>query len=500
MRGRFQTIQVVGGFSGSLLLAFGGILLLPLIIAAAAGELEGSHITLFAFLLPALLSLGLGFAFQRLFPRHQAHNTVQSMLICGLGWIFCAALGALPFVIGLSANFLDGFFEAMSGFTTTGITVFSHLDGMPKSLLFWRALTQWLGGLGILTFFLAVSFKPGTAYRLFGAESHKIEVDRPVPGLSHTLKILWGIYIIFTTAIALSLYLAGIGPFESLCHAFTTLSTGGFSTHDSSIAYYQLHNFHHYIAIEYILILGMVLGGTNFFIHYRLLKGDGRALFDNTEMRYWWSLIAGFVLLVFIERIVREGILSSGVRSLEGNFRAVVFQVTAIITTTGFSTRDIAGPFFGPAARQLFLLMMVIGGCVGSTGGGFKVLRAAILTKTVRREIFRLRSPLRSISNIVIDGKIIKVDEVRRAGALFFAWAALLAVGGIITAFFSRLDGYQSFSGIFSALGNVGPSYIPTAEIGGLHPIIKLTYIIGMLAGRLEIIPVLLLFSPKSWR
>jgi trk system potassium uptake protein TrkH len=244
----------------------------------------------------------------------------------------------------------------------------------------------------------------------------------------------------------------------------------------------------------------MVLGGTNFLIHYRVFKGDGRALFDNTEMRYWWSLIGGFSLLILAERIFRGNIIPSGIRSLEENFRAVIFQVTAILTTTGFSTRDIGSPFFGTAARQLFLLMMVIGGCVGSTGGGLKVLRVAILTRTARREIFRLRAPRRSISSVVIDGKIINIDEIRRVGALFFAWVALLTAGGVITAFFSSLNGYQAFSGIFSALGNIGPSYIPAARIGGLHPVIKLTYITGMLAGRLEIIPVLLLFSPRSWR
>lgn len=234
MRGRFQTIQIVGGFSGSLLLAFSGFLLLPLIVVGAAGELQIGFRTLFAFLLPAGLSLGLGFVFQRLFPRRQAPNSIQAMLICCLAWIFCAALGALPFVIALNSPFLNGFFEAMSG----------------------------------------------------------------------------------------------------------------------------------------------------------------------------------FILLIFAERIFRGGVFSSGLRSLEENLRAVIFQVAAIITTTGFSTRDISGSFFGPAARQLFLLMMVIGGCVGSTSGGFKVLRIAILVKTVRREFFRLRAPLRSISSIVIDGKIIKIDEV----------------------------------------------------------------------------------------
>ena len=248
------------------------------------------------------------------------------------------------------------------------------------------------------------------------------------------------------------------------------------------------------------------MGGTNFLIHYRVLNRDWRALFDNAEMKYWWTLIGIFVAIIFIERFVKCGLadqLSASTNvfnTIESNFRAVLFQVVSIITTTGFATQDIGSAFFGQLARQLFLIMMVMGGCVGSTGGGFKIFRVSILTKIIQREVLQLRRPARSVSTIIIDGKPVTTNEIYRVSGLFFAWIVLLVLGGGITALLSQLGAYESFSGMFSALGNIGPCYIPVDVMGRLNPAIKITYIFGMLAGRLEILPVLLLVSPRAWR
>ncbi|MHC4759152.1 MAG: potassium transporter TrkG, partial [Planctomycetota bacterium] len=181
-------------------------------------------------------------------------------------------------------------------------------------------------------------------------------------------------------------------------------------------------------------------------------------------------------------------------------FRNTIFQVIAILTTTGFGTEDIGSDFFGALSRQLFLIMMVIGGCVGSTGGGFKVLRVAILNKLIRRELFKLRVPSRASTPLVIDQAILADDESHRIAGLFFVWIVLIAIGGCITALFSRLGALESVSGMFSAIGNIGPCYISIPDMIKIHPVVKITYIFGMLAGRLEIIPVLLLFSRKAWR
>ena len=506
MRRIARTLLVVLHYCGPLLIALACALTIPLFLVLIYGEFHKNLFTLEAFLLPSALSLFLGILLQRFFDA-EPPTRLQSALICSVGWLAFSAIGALPFVIGIGSTYLDGFFEAMSGFTTTGITMFTGLDEMPKSILFWRAMTQWVGGLGILTMFMLVVFRGGSPHKLFGAEGHKINVDRPVPGLANTIRVLFSMYAGLTFFIALVLFVLGMGLFDSICHSFTALSTGGFSPHDASIEYYRLQGYSNYVWMEYVIILGMLLGGTSFVIHYRVLKGSWRALFDNIEARYWWSLIGIFVLLILFERLVRIEPLSATVvdypgffHRLEEDFRIVLFQVVSILTTTGFATRDINTPFFGEAARQFFLVMMVIGACVGSTGGGIKVLRIAIMGKLIRRELYRLRVPQRAINSVIIDGELIELDEIQRVGGLFFMWMVLLIFGGGVTEYLSHHNGYVALSGMFSALGNIGPCYIPVAEMGQLHPIIKMVYILGMLAGRLEIIPVLLLFSVKAWR
>ncbi len=504
MRNRFDTINVVFNALGSVLIVLGVFLLFPLVIILLLDDAGQWGTNTLAFVIPSILSFTLGFAFRTLF-RVGSMSNYGAMLTCSLGWLGFSALGALPFVIGINASYLNGFFEAMSGFTTTGITMFTGLESMPKCILFWRSMTQWIGGLGILTFFLAVTYRGGSSHRLFGAESHKIDLERPVPGLSHTLKILWGVYAGFTLIIFLGLSSVGMPLFDSLCHSFTALSTGGFSPYDASIDHYRIAGFSNYIWMEYILIIGMLMGGTNFLVHYRMIRGNIKSLFDNIEMKYWWSLISIFAALILLERFCKtgftEGISAGGgfMSGLEENFRYVLFQVVSIFTTTGFGTRDIGGAFFGHLARQLFLVMMVIGGCVGSTGGGVKVFRISILLKLIQREVFRLRIPARALSTIIIDKKPVDVNEIYRVSGLFFAWIVLLVLGGIVTAIFSNFDSYSAFSGMFSALGNIGPCYIPTSGMGDLHPVIKVVYIFGMLAGRLEILPVLLIFSRKVW-
>ena len=506
MRNRFDTVHVVFHSLGSMLLVLGVVLLLPLVVVFAADEPSCRVRTLVAFGVAAAVAMVCGVVCKAVF-RKGSPTGVQAMLLCGIGWVAFSAVGAIPFVIGIRCRYLDAFFETMSGFTTTGITMFTGLDAMPRSVLLWRSLTQWVGGLGILTFFLAVTQQGGGAHRLFGAESHKIAAGRPVPGLAHTLSILWGIYATFTVLVAVGLVAAGMSVFDSVCHSFTALSTGGFSPYDASIEHFRLAGYAHYVWIDYILIAGMLAGGTNFLVHYRVSRGHVAGLVDNTEMRLWWSMIAGFVVLVLGERLVRvaplAGLSPAGSAfwlQLEESFRSVLFQVVSVLTTTGFGTRDIASPYFGHAARQLFLVMMVVGGCVGSTGGGLKMLRVAILAKLLRREVFRLWAPRRAVTTVVVDGKPLDTDEIQRVAGLFFAWVALLVVGGLVTALLSHHGGYESLSGMFSALGNIGPCYISVPDMGQLHPVIKVTYILGMLAGRLEILPVLLLFSRRAWR
>jgi len=488
MRNRYQFLLPVLDCLGALLWVSGFVLLVPLAVLLIYRETGNAEVSPFCFLVPAVLSLALGLVLKRR-PSFRPLDSRGAMLLCVLGWIVVSAVGALPFCLAHGAghlNYLDAFFEAVSGFTTTGITMLTGLDGVPKSLLFWRALMQWLGGLGILAFFLALVHNVGSAHRLFSAESHKIFSKRPAPGLFHTLKILWTIYAGFTLLIAALLALEGMSVFDAVCHSMTALSTGGYSPHDASIGYYAKHasQFPYHVLIEYTVLLGMLLGGMNFFIHYRVLTGGVRALWDNTETRLFWLFLGGATALVM----------------LDCTFRDSAFQVVSVMTTTGFATRDISNPAVSALARQVFLVLMVIGGCVGSTGGGIKVLRIGVFLKMVRRQLRRAVGGRSAVNLVVVDGERVEPEELRRIAALFFAWMVLLFIGGAVTASLSDLGAVESASGMFSALGNIGPCYISNGAITALHPIVKLVYIVGMLAGRLEILPVLILFSRPTWR
>ena len=499
MRNKFRFLGPVLDYLGALYWVLGVLLLAPVALAIFYAKTTGkAEVSPLCFMVPAGASFVLAFALRwGKRGRRQPLTDRGAMLVCGLGWICLSAVGALPFwMAGLKISYLDAYFETVSGFTTTGITMLQGLDDFPLSIIFWRAFTQWLGGLGILTFFLAVSEAGGSAHRLFSAESHKIFSRRPTPGLFRTLRILWMIYAGFTALIVGLLVLAGMSVFDAVTHSFACLSTGGYSPYDASIAHYREAGFPHFVAIEYILTLGMVLGGMNFFIHFRVLTGSVRALWDNLEVRLWWIILGGATALLVLDRW-----MSFGSGDMHGTVRNSLFQVVSIATTTGFATVDINTEYFPSLSKQLFLILMVIGGCVGSTGGGIKVLRIAVLLKMVGRQLRRVIHGRRAVNPVLVDGESIPPEEIRRICALFFAWIALLAFGGAMTALFSReLDAMQSASGMFSALGNIGPCYISVAQMTQLDPVVKLTYIAGMLAGRLEILPILMLFSRRTWK
>jgi len=475
-------------------MTLGFLLLSPLIVLSLSAGGRRPEVSALCYIGPSALSFVLGAGLWGVGRKGRLDGR-GAILVCALAWIALSAMGALPFCFALGMGYLDAFFETVSGFTTTGITMLAGLDVMPRSILFWRSFIQWLGGLGILAFFLTVVSAGPSDHRLFAAESHKVFGRRPAPSIFRTLRILWCIYAGLTALTALALIVWGMGVFDAVCHAFTSLSTGGYSPHDASIAYYRQVGFEHYVAIEYTLIVAMVLGGTNFFIHYRLVCGELKALWDNLEVKLWWGILAGATALVMLDHSLRQGLGDAG-----QTFRDSLFQVVAIGTTTGYATRDIGSPYFPALARQVFLVLMVIGGCVGSTGGGIKVLRVGVLFKMIARQVRRVNRPPSVVSLLAVDGEVLDPEEVRRVAGLFFAWVVLLVLGGGISAFLSELGPLDAASGMFSALGNIGPSYIPVRQMAQLHPIIKLTYIAGMLAGRLEVLPILVLFSRRTWR
>lgn len=493
----------------SLILIAGGILLcVPFVVGFLYREYSIIDKLLRGFILPGSISVLFGVSGVFIFDAHKL-SLKDSMFICSLSWLVFAIIGGFPYVQILDVSYINAIFEAMSGFTTTGITLMADLDKMPHSILFWRALTQWIGGLGILSMFVLLGFKGGTASnKLFLAESHKVGARKLSPGIFHTAKALWTIYILFTLAEILILLFLKVDFFDAVTHSFTTLSTGGYSIYNDSIAHYRMAGYAHYHLIELTYMFFMLLGGINFLIHFRYLKGNIKSLWDNTEMRYLWFILLGGIILIFIGcsrnnnllYYYKDATLAFGIKAILLHVKDIGFQSISILTTTGYATRDINSVYFAAIAKQLFLVFMIIGGCAGSTGGGVKIIRVAILTKLVKTRLYKLNTSRLTNVPLTIDREIVDEDEVQRVSTIFFTWILLLIIGGGITALFSHLSGWESFSGMFSAMGNIGPCYISAREMIGLHPFVKGTYIFGMLAGRLEIFPVLIIFSRKFFR
>ncbi|MBN2053337.1 TrkH family potassium uptake protein [bacterium] len=490
----FAHIDPVAKYVGGMCLIFAFVVLCPIMVPFLFDLPFVPGIDLLPFALSSLASFSLGAILIRK-PCFPAVNQRQAMLICVFSWIAISFLAAIPFYHHLHISFLDALFEAVSGLTTTGTTVLARLEHLPPSLLFWRSLTQWLGGLGILAFFMALLYQSGAGHFLIGAESHKAAAKRVTPGLFKTLVILWGIYLAFTLLFIIVFYLEGMLMYDAVNHALTTISTGGFSPYDASLDYLRQEHHPNFKLIEITAALFMILGGTNFLIHFRVLRGEWRALWDTSEVRTWWGLIAAATAAVTLETMLK----GSGIGPAEA-VRNALFVTASLFSSTGYTTVDFNSGYFLAVSRQVFIMIMLVGGCVGSTGGGLKVYRLVILAKLLRRQLENLIFPRQAVHPLLIDGDRLESEELQRVSAMFFAWILLIAGGGVITAMFSQLDAWQAFSGVFSALGNMGPSFIPVDQVVHLHPVVKLVFIVNMLAGRLEILPLLIVFTKRAWR
>ncbi len=317
---------------GSLILVIGLILLIPLIFSLYLRE--GSLIYI-SFLIPSLFSICTGFLLSRIKPDNIKIDLSTGMILCTFGWLISSIIGSIPFVIGINKSFVDALFEAISGFTTTGITVFQNLNQLPHSILLWRSLIQWLGGLGILTFFLLITFRSEEGiWKLFTAESHKISNTRPVPNIFKSIEILWGIYLLYSIIQFVLLVILNVNVFDAVIHSLTTISTGGFSNYDSSIAQFKNSGYTYYKAIEYVIIFFMLMGGINFLIHYKLLTGKIKEVITNCEIKYFFKIIIIVFFIMFFGYYLSAG--SFDITSIEEVFRKTLFQIVAIITTTGY--------------------------------------------------------------------------------------------------------------------------------------------------------------------
>ena len=412
----------------------------------------------------------------------------EGMAIAALGWVSIGFFGALPFYLdGAFLSFTDAFFEAVSGFTTTGSTVLTDIESVSKSLLFWRSLIQWLGGMGIIVLSLAIlPFLGVGGMQLFKAEVPSPVPDKLSPRLSDTAKILWYVYTLITILEVIFLYAGGMSFYDALCHAFTTMPTGGFSPKNASIAYYDSAYF------DWVIIFFMMLAGINFSLHFQLLRGKTLIFWKDSEARFFLSLILLLILVVTVN-------VQDMYESLSEAVRYASFQVVAILTTTGYATADYE---LWPGLSQMILfLAMFVGGSAGSTAGGMKCARIMACFKYCYRELFMLIHP-RSVSKIRANSMVIQDNVMRSIMGFLALYIALFLIASLLLAGLG-LDMVSAFAASAACVGNIGPGF------GSVGPVDNFAHIPAagkwilawcMLLGRLEIYTVIILFVPEFWK
>lgn len=413
----------------------------------------------------------------------------EAFIIVTMAWLLIAFFGALPYIFTEAFNnFTDAYFESMSGFTTTGASVMTDIEIMPKGLLFWRSLSQWIGGMGIILFALAIlPMIGGGGMQLFKAEVPEISVDKLRPRIVDTAKALWLIYVGFTVLCTITYFIGGMDMFDALNHAMTTMATGGFSTKNASLAHYKSD------FIEYASSFFMLIAGVNYSLYFYLFRGDKNRLLKNNEFRFYISIVLIMTLLITINLFAssKEGLLSS--------FRLAFFQVASIITTTGYATADYEK--WHVFSQLLLIVCMLFGGMIGSTAGGIKQVRVLMMLKQGYREIYQLIHP-HAVTSIKLDNKFLTKEMLGSIWGFLFLFLIMCIVATIgMTAF--GVDMITAYSTVISSACNVGPALGDAGPVENYSTIPvfgKWILIFCMLAGRLEVFTVLILFIPNFWK
>ena len=437
------------------------------------------------------VTLGSGLALYFLFrgAKGEMMSHREGMGVVAIGWTAAGFFGALPYYWGgVFDGFSDAFFESVSGFTTTGASVMAQIEVVSRGFLFWRNLTQWLGGMGIIVLSLAILPLLGIG----GMQLYKAEVPGPVPDklkprIRDTAMVLWKVYVLFSAAEALLLMLGGMDLFEALCHTFGTTATGGFSTRNASIGSY------HSPYIDTVIILFMLLGGINFSLHYQCLRGDLRAFWRNPEFRFF----IGAILIFFLA--VTFNIYHTVCETLSGAIRFGAFQVISIITTTGYTTADFEK--WPPLSQSILLFCMFLGASAGSTSGGMKCLRIMLLLKHSYKQLFSLIHP-HAVTQVKLGGRPISDEVLHSIWGYFMLYLGLFILCSFLLAAMG-VDVVTSFAAVAASIGNIGPGLGlvgPTDNYAHIPVLGKWLLILCMLLGRLEIYTVLILFVPEFWR
>lgn len=459
------------------------VLLIPALVSLIYGEDGWKY---FGITSVILLVIYLLFGFKK--PKNTQIYGKDGFVIIACLWILWSIFGALPFWLsGEIPSYVDAFFETVSGFTTTGSTILTNIAGMSYGMNFWRCFTHWIGGMGVLVFIMViVSLEDKNSMHLMRAEVPGPETDKLVPKARQTARILYGMYFALTIIQIVFLMFGGMNLYDSILHAFSTAGTGGFNNRNNSVAYYDS------AYIEGVITVFMILFGINFNMYYFLLLKKAKAVFNNEEVRAYLGIILGATALITIN-----------ILSMYGNvfkaFRYAVFQVASVITTTGFMSADYnLWPEF---SKCILLLVMVVGACAGSTGGGMKVSRVLIMIKSIGRELKRLLHP-KSVNIVKVNGKKVSAETLQGVYMYFAAYVFIFIISVLLISL-NNFDFATTFSGVLTTINNVGPGISalgPTENFSAFSDFSKIVFSLDMLIGRLEIFPFLVLFHPDLWR
>ena len=471
---------------GFLILFLGLFMAAPFCVSLISSD--GSAPALFSSMLITCAAGGLLIASSRKDREpHLSHR--DGVAIVAIGWLAAGLFGALPFMLtDCIGSFTDACFESVSGFTTTGASILRNIEGLPDSVLLWRSIVQWLGGMGIIVLSVAIlPFLGVGGMQLYKAEIPSPVVDKLKPRISDAARALWKVYILFTALEIVLLFAGGMSFFDALNHAFCTMPTGGFSTKNASIAHYNSSYF------DAVIVVFMLLSGINFSLHYRLLRGEGKVFWKDDECRIFLGLVGILIVMVTLN------LYGSVYDTLGKAFRHAAFQVSSLITTTGFVTADYdQWPVF---SQVLLILCMFLGGMAGSTGGGIKTMRLILLVKQAYQEVFRIIHP-HAVTTVKLGARAVPPDVLASIWGFTSISLAILAGSTVIMTALG-LDLISAFSSVASCTFNVGPGLGmvgPVQNYAGVPTPGKWVLIFCTLAGRLEFYTLIVLLIPEYWR
>lgn len=442
-------------------------------------------------ILSFLITLVSGAAIYLITQKHKKEELRHrdAFVVVTISWITVTFFGAIPYILsGAIPSFTDAYFESMSGFTTTGATILTDIEALPKGILFWRSLTQWIGGMGIILFAIAILPLLGTGgMQLFKAEVPEIGVDKLRPRIIDTAKSLWFIYVGLTLIVTAFYMAGGMGIFDAVCHGFTTIATGGFSTKNASIAHFESP------FIEYTASIFMFLGGISFVLYFHLFRGNTAKLYKSSEFRFYLTMAAIVIIIMTAHLWLTQ------YDSFSDSLRYGVFQVIAIMTTTGYATADYTQ--WSSFAQIVILTIMFFGGMIGSTSGGIKQVRMLLTLKQGYREMYQLIHP-RAVTSLKLDEKFLTKEVLGSIWGFIFLFIFVCSIATIAIAA-TGVDFITSVSTVISAMNNIGPALGdagPASNYSSIPLTGKWILIFCMLTGRLEVYTVLILFVPHFWK